>query len=57
MELKEFISETIKQIADGILEGNSYIKKRATLRKELETNIQRSTLILQLPQMKKIKTT
>jgi hypothetical protein len=25
MELKEFISETIKQIADGITDGNKYI--------------------------------
>lgn len=27
MELKDFISETIKQITDGILEGSSYIKE------------------------------
>lgn len=31
MELKDFISETIKQIADGILEGNSYIKKKSNI--------------------------
>lgn len=29
MELKDFISETIKQITDGILEGNSYIKEKS----------------------------
>jgi hypothetical protein len=27
MELKEFISETIKQISDGLTEGNKYIKE------------------------------
>ncbi|UKN01193.1 hypothetical protein K6119_15795 [Paracrocinitomix mangrovi] len=26
MELKEFISETIKQIADGLVEGNKYVQ-------------------------------
>jgi hypothetical protein len=29
MELKEFISETIKQITDGVLEGNDYIKEKS----------------------------
>lgn len=29
MELKDFISETIKQITDGILEGNSYVKEKS----------------------------
>lgn len=29
MELKDFISETIKQIADGIWEGNSYLKTKS----------------------------
>lgn len=29
MELKEFISESIKQITDGLIEGNEYIKKSA----------------------------
>ena len=29
MELKDFISETIKQITDGILEGNTYIKEKS----------------------------
>jgi len=29
MELKDFISETIKQITDGILEGNSYVKQKS----------------------------
>lgn len=29
MELKDFISETIKQITDGILEGNLYIKEKS----------------------------
>lgn len=29
MELKDFISETIKQITDGILEGSSYVKERS----------------------------
>lgn len=27
MELKDFISGTIKQITDGILEGDKYVKK------------------------------
>lgn len=27
MELKEFISETVKQITDGIVEGNKYIQE------------------------------
>lgn len=27
MELKDFISETIKQITDGVLEGSSYVRK------------------------------
>lgn len=26
MEIKEFVSETIKQITDGVREGNNYIK-------------------------------
>ncbi|SRR5690554_171602 len=29
MELKEFISETIKNITDGVLEGNDYVKERS----------------------------
>lgn len=29
MELKDFISETIKQITDGVLEGNLYIKEKS----------------------------
>jgi len=29
MELKDFISETIKQITDGILEGNLYVKEKS----------------------------
>lgn len=29
MELKDFISESIKQITDGLLEGNRYIKEKA----------------------------
>lgn len=29
MELKEFISETIKQITDGVLDGSDYIKERS----------------------------
>lgn len=29
MELKDFISETIKQITDGVLEGNMYIKEKS----------------------------
>lgn len=29
MELKDFISETIKQITDGILEGSSYVKEKS----------------------------
>ncbi|MDG1728968.1 MAG: hypothetical protein P8K68_00260 [Algibacter sp.] len=28
MELKEFISETIKQIADGLVEGHNHIKEK-----------------------------
>ena len=27
MELKDFISETIKQITDGVLDGSAYIRK------------------------------
>lgn len=29
MELKDFISETIKQITDGILEGSSYVREKS----------------------------
>lgn len=29
MELKEFISELIKQIADGLVEGHQYIKEKS----------------------------
>ena len=29
MELKEFISESIKQITDGLMEGHDYIKKKS----------------------------
>jgi hypothetical protein len=29
MELKDFISNTIKQVTDGILEGDKYIKEKA----------------------------
>lgn len=29
MELKDFISGTIKQITDGILEGNEYVKNKS----------------------------
>ena len=29
MELKDFISETIKQITDGVLEGSSYVKLKS----------------------------
>jgi len=29
MELKHFISETIKQITDGILEGNKYVREKS----------------------------
>lgn len=29
MELKDFISETIKQITDGILDGSSYVKEKS----------------------------
>ena len=29
MELKDFISETIKQITDGILEGNTHVKEKS----------------------------
>jgi len=29
MELKYIISETIKQITDGILEGSSYVKEKS----------------------------
>lgn len=29
MELGQFISETIKQITDGILEGNRYVKEKS----------------------------
>ena len=30
MELKDFISETIKQITDGVLEGSQYIKETSS---------------------------
>lgn len=33
MELKSFVSETIKQITDGILEGSSYIKENPNQRR------------------------
>lgn len=29
MELKDFISETIKQITDGLIEGHEYILKKS----------------------------
>ncbi|WP_396196239.1 hypothetical protein [Flavobacterium sp.] len=29
MELKEFISESIKQITDGLIEGHQYIKEKS----------------------------
>jgi hypothetical protein len=29
MELKEFISESIKQITDGLIEGHKYIKEKS----------------------------
>ena len=29
MELKDFISETVKQITDGILEGNKYVREKS----------------------------
>ncbi|RED22456.1 hypothetical protein BD847_3085 [Flavobacterium cutihirudinis] len=29
MELKEFISESIKQITDGLIEGHNYIKQKS----------------------------
>jgi len=29
MELKDFISESIKQITDGLLEGHEYIQKKS----------------------------
>jgi len=29
MELKDFISETIKQVTDGILEGSQYVKEKS----------------------------
>jgi hypothetical protein len=29
MELNEFISETIKQITDGLIAGNQYIKEKS----------------------------
>ena len=29
MELKDFISETIKHITDGVLEGSSYVKEKS----------------------------
>ena len=29
MELKDFISESIKQIADGLIEGHQYIKEKS----------------------------
>jgi hypothetical protein len=29
MELKEFISESIKQITDGLIEGNQYIREKS----------------------------
>ncbi|EKT3958549.1 hypothetical protein NTJ28_002565 [Flavobacterium psychrophilum] len=29
MELKDFISETIKQITDGILDGSSYVREKS----------------------------
>ncbi|UWY27157.1 hypothetical protein N4T20_15650 [Flavobacterium sp. TR2] len=29
MELKEFISESIKQIVDGLIEGQQYIKEKS----------------------------
>jgi len=29
MELKDFISETIKQITDGVLEGSSYVREKS----------------------------
>ena len=29
MELKEFISESIKQITDGLIEGHEYIKTKS----------------------------
>ena len=28
MELKQFVSETIKQITDGLLDGDKYIKEK-----------------------------
>lgn len=29
MELKDFITETIKQITDGVLEGDKYVKEKS----------------------------
>ena len=29
MELKDFISETVKQITDGILDGDKYVKQKS----------------------------
>lgn len=35
MELKDFISETIKQITDGVLEGSRYIKEKSDSREDI----------------------
>jgi hypothetical protein len=36
MELKEFISESIKQITDGLIEGHEYIKEKSSRSQGIE---------------------
>ncbi|RTY78838.1 hypothetical protein EKL97_13665 [Flavobacterium sp. LS1P28] len=37
MELKEFISESIKQITDGLIEGHQYIKQKSPASEGIES--------------------
>lgn len=41
MELKEFISETLKQITDGLMEGHQYIKDKSQNAEGIESGYRR----------------
>lgn len=50
MELIEFISESIKQITDGLIEGNQYIREKSSNSEGIESGYRKFILTLEFNQ-------
>ncbi len=56
MELKEFISESIKQITDGLIEGHEYVQLKSPGSEGVQNGYRRISSTLGCNLVKEIKT-